>query len=229
MRKNAYACSIHLQQLFFSSINKILDSIFPSLSFMCYVNIERTASKRTRRTSFLSVFQYPLFTFRFHNNFGYSVCASAFRSSVVMSFNLNGFALADDVNHSKRIEKKKQTKINSFFSWTSFYWICTEKTLRTFYQSRFVPLYIDGIFTFLNFLSLVNEFYSFHSFFSPWVWVCVVNAITIWNNIESKKTYIDRLISKPKYERKYLSSKDLNFNLNKWNQFFFSWISNVKE
>lgn len=42
---------------------------------------------------------------------GYSVCASAFRLSVVMSFNLNGFALADDLNHGRRKKKPKPKPI----------------------------------------------------------------------------------------------------------------------
>lgn len=37
-------------------------------------------------------------------------CASAFRSSLVMSFNLNGFALVDDVNHSKKQTEPYRTE-----------------------------------------------------------------------------------------------------------------------
>lgn len=66
-------------------------------------------------------------------------CASAFRSSLVMSFNLNGFALVDDVNHSEKQTEPNWTEpkpirfmhelslIFYFFFWKSYahqIWFC---------------------------------------------------------------------------------------------------------
>lgn len=187
---------IHLQQFIYCFsffVNKMLGpiSVFLSASlsfFLCVCACVRYAfgvmiyehqTDAQPSTSFLlsiSPLRFPI-----SQPLGLQhACASAFRSSLVMSFNLNGFALVDDVNHSE-----KQTEPN----WTE------PKPIRFMHELSLIFFFFEKVthikfgFVHLTCNIILYEFFNFLFFF---FWkknlsVTVVNAIIIRNIIEWKK------------------------------------------